>query len=71
MVAVGTGSAGHCRSGKGRDGWQLLAGDDLGVIGGHVPSGAARQMRTDVRFLVMSAPESHGDRVAAPADGVP
>lgn len=34
----------------------------------HVPPGAAHQMRNestaDVRFLVVSAPKSHGDRVA-------
>lgn len=38
----------------------------------HVPPGAAHQMRNDSgadsRFLVVSAPRSHGDRVAAPAD---
>ena len=37
----------------------------------HVPPGAAHQMRNDsgadVRFLVVSAPKSHGDRAAAPA----
>jgi quercetin dioxygenase-like cupin family protein len=37
----------------------------------HVPPGAAHQMRNDsgaaTRFLVVSAPRSHGDRVAAPA----
>ncbi|WP_329740927.1 cupin domain-containing protein [Dyella sp. A6] len=38
----------------------------------HVPPGAAHQMRNesraDVRFLVVSSPKSHGDRVAAPRD---
>jgi quercetin dioxygenase-like cupin family protein len=36
----------------------------------HVPPGAAHQMRNesaaDVRFLVVSAPKSHGDRMPAP-----
>ncbi len=36
----------------------------------HVPPGAAHQMRNDgafdVRFMVVSAPRSHGDRIAAP-----
>jgi quercetin dioxygenase-like cupin family protein len=36
----------------------------------HVPPGAAHQMRNDsmrgLRFLVVSSPKSHGDRVAAP-----
>lgn len=36
----------------------------------HVPPGAAHQMRNDsaagVRFLVVSAPKSHGDRTPAP-----
>lgn len=36
----------------------------------HVPPGAAHQMRNesgaDVRFLVVSAPRSHGDRIVAP-----
>ena len=36
----------------------------------HVPPGAAHQMRndgtTDLRFIVVSAPQSHGDRTAAP-----
>ncbi|WP_266181259.1 cupin domain-containing protein [Dyella humicola] len=38
----------------------------------HVPPGAAHQARNegsvDARFLVVSAPRSHGDRVAAPLD---
>ena len=37
----------------------------------HVPPGAAHQLRnegaTDARFLVISAPRSHGDREDAPA----
>ena len=37
----------------------------------HVPPGAAHQVRDDidaeVRFIVMSAPKSHGDRTAASA----
>jgi len=41
-----------------------------GGEGLHVPPGAAHQMHNtsgaDVRFLVVSAPKSHGDRVAAP-----
>ena len=41
---------------------RLTAGQGL-----HVPPGAAHQMRNDsaaeVRFLVISAPRSHGDRV--------
>lgn len=45
---------------------RLRRGDGL-----HVPPGTAHQMRNDgaadVRFLVVSAPKSHGDRVAAPA----
>ncbi|MCD9029587.1 cupin domain-containing protein [Luteimonas sp. BDR2-5] len=44
----------------------LVAGQGL-----HVPPGSAHQMRNDssadVHFLVVSAPRSHGDRVAAPA----
>ncbi|MDE2280899.1 MAG: cupin domain-containing protein [Xanthomonadaceae bacterium] len=36
----------------------------------HVPPGAAHQMRNeggvDVRFLVVSAPKSHGDRIDVP-----
>ncbi|HEY0197609.1 MAG TPA: cupin domain-containing protein [Rhodanobacter sp.] len=36
----------------------------------HVPPGSAHQMRndgaTDVRFVVVSAPKSHGDRTPAP-----
>ncbi len=36
----------------------------------HVPPGAPHQMRNDsgadVRFLVISAPRSHGDRVSSP-----
>jgi mannose-6-phosphate isomerase-like protein (cupin superfamily) len=36
----------------------------------HVPPGAAHQMRNDsareLRFLVVSSPKSHGDRIAAP-----
>jgi len=43
--------------------------------GQQVPSGAAHQMcnqsGADVRFLVVSAPKSHGDRTAAPLDAVP
>ena len=39
----------------------------------HVPPGAAHQMRNDsggeVRFIVISAPKSHGDRTAAPLEG--
>jgi quercetin dioxygenase-like cupin family protein len=41
----------------------------------HVPPGAAHQMRNDsgadARFLVVSAPKSHGDRVATPLDAAP
>ncbi|MDO1527987.1 cupin domain-containing protein [Fulvimonas sp. R45] len=41
----------------------------------HVPPGAAHQMRNDsgadARFLVVSSPKSHGDRVAAPLDVAP
>jgi quercetin dioxygenase-like cupin family protein len=37
----------------------------------HVPAGAAHQLRNagpvDVRFLVVSSPDSHGDRSEAPA----
>jgi quercetin dioxygenase-like cupin family protein len=40
----------------------------------HVPPGSAHQMRNespaDVRFVVISAPKSHGDRIAAPAEEV-
>ncbi|MFC5580910.1 cupin domain-containing protein [Rhodanobacter terrae] len=36
----------------------------------HVPPGLAHQMRNDgaadLRFIVVSAPKSHGDRIAAP-----
>ena len=36
----------------------------------HVPPGSAHQMRNDssaeVRFIVVSTPKSHGDRIAAP-----
>ena len=39
-------------------------------LGLHVPPGAAHQMRNDgvadVRFLVVSAPKSHADRIPAP-----
>jgi quercetin dioxygenase-like cupin family protein len=38
----------------------------------HVPPGAAHQARNDsdadTRFLVVSVPRSHGDRIAAPRD---
>jgi mannose-6-phosphate isomerase-like protein (cupin superfamily) len=38
----------------------------------HVPPGAAHQARNeggaDVRFLVVSVPRSHGDRIVAPLD---
>ena len=38
----------------------------------HVPPGAAHQARNeggaDARFLVVSVPGSHGDRIAAPLD---
>ena len=38
----------------------------------HVPPGAAHQMRNesgaDARFLVVSSPKSHGDRIPAPMD---
>lgn len=38
----------------------------------HVPPGVAHQIRNDsvadVRFLVVSSPKSHGDRLAAPAE---
>ena len=41
----------------------------------HVPPGAAHQMRNesgaDVRFLVVSSPQSHGDRIVAPLDAAP
>ena len=41
----------------------------------HVPPGAAHQMRNesgaDVRFLVVSSPKSHGDRIDAPLDDAP
>ncbi|GAB2560123.1 cupin domain-containing protein [Rhodanobacter koreensis] len=44
---------------------RLQRGDGL-----HVPPGAAHQMHneslSDVRFLVISAPKSHGDRTPAP-----
>ena len=43
----------------------LRAGEGL-----HVPPGAAHQMRNEsaaaVRFVVISAPKSHGDRIAVP-----
>ena len=46
---------------------QLLPGQGL-----HVPPGAAHQVRNDsdadARMLVISAPRSHGDRMAAPLD---
>ncbi|MGN6313249.1 MAG: cupin domain-containing protein [Rhodanobacteraceae bacterium] len=42
-----------------------------GGEGLHVPPGAPHQMRNDgtreLRFLVISSPKSHGDRIAAPA----
>jgi quercetin dioxygenase-like cupin family protein len=45
----------------------LRAGQGL-----HVPPGMAHQMRNDshgeVRFVVVSTPKSHGDRVAAPLE---
>lgn len=41
-----------------------------GGQGLHVPPGAAHQMRNagtrELRFLVVSSPKSHGDRIAAP-----
>lgn len=41
----------------------------------HVPPGAAHQMRNaggaDARFLVVSAPKSHGDRIDAPLETAP
>jgi len=41
----------------------------------HVPPGAAHQMRNeggaDARFLVVSVPKSHGDRVVVPLDAIP
>lgn len=44
---------------------RLRSGEGL-----HVPPGAAHQLRNesaaDARFLVVSAPKSHGDREAAP-----
>jgi mannose-6-phosphate isomerase-like protein (cupin superfamily) len=46
---------------------QLQSGQGL-----HVPPGAAHQARNegsaDARFLVVSAPGSHGDRIVAPLD---
>ncbi len=40
----------------------------------HVPPGVAHQVRNDgdvdVRMMVISAPRSHGDRIAAPLDTV-
>lgn len=52
---------------------RLTAGHGL-----HVPPGLAHQMRnrsdTEVRFLVVSSPQSHGDRITGPinpADGSP
>lgn len=46
---------------------RLHRGDGL-----HVPPGSAHQMRndsaSDVRFVVVSAPRSHGDRIAAPLE---
>ena len=45
--------------------YQLRRGEGL-----HVPPGTAHQMQNvstaDVRFLVVSAPKSHGDRAPAP-----
>lgn len=45
--------------------YRLHAGQGL-----HVPPGSAHQMRNDsrgeLRFVVVSTPKSHGDRVAAP-----
>jgi len=45
----------------------LKAGEGL-----HIPPGTAHQMRNegavDLRFLVISAPKSHGDREPAPLD---
>jgi quercetin dioxygenase-like cupin family protein len=38
----------------------------------HIPPGSAHQMRNDgqaeVRFMVVSSPRSHGDRVVAPLE---
>lgn len=46
---------------------RLLPGQGL-----HVPPGAAHQARNDsdadARMMVVSAPRSHGDRIAAPLD---
>lgn len=43
-------------------------------LGLHVPPGVAHQMRNDspadARFLVVSSPRSHGDRIAAPMIGI-
>lgn len=40
----------------------------------HVPPGSAHQMRNessaDVRFVVVSAPKSHGDRIAVPLESM-
>lgn len=41
----------------------------------HVPPGAAHQMRndstTEIRFMVISAPKSHGDRMPTPLPQTP
>lgn len=46
----------------------LRQGDGL-----HVPPGSAHQARNrganDTRFMVISSPRSHGDRIAAPLNG--
>lgn len=68
MGAVSTGNTQHYQWGDACDGWHLLAAADFSVIE-ELPA-AAHQMRndsaTDLRFIVISAPRSRGDRVAAP-----
>ncbi len=45
-----------------------------GGEGLHVPPGSAHQVRNDgaadARFVVVSSPKSHGDRMAAPQEGI-
>jgi quercetin dioxygenase-like cupin family protein len=71
------------RHAKSRQFFYVLAGEAVLELEGtphflrpgqglHVPPGAAHQMRNEsqgeVRFLVVSSPKSHGDRIAAPLD---
>lgn len=80
-VPPGVGETRH-RHGRARQFFYVLAGEATLELEGrvhrlaageglHVPPGAAHQLRNDaggdLRFLVVSAPRSHGDRSEVPA----